>query len=59
MATRMRQLGLGRVLYASDSAPGTDANPPTDQHWNLTRRGLPLTDEELWIMANNIAPYLE
>ena len=57
MATRMRQIGLGRILYASDSSPGTDANPPTHQHWTVTRRGLPLTDEELAIVAGNIAPY--
>jgi predicted TIM-barrel fold metal-dependent hydrolase len=58
MVTRMRQIGLDHVLYASDSAPGGIGNPPTDEQWMLTRRKLPLTDAELRIIANNIAPYM-
>lgn len=58
MATRMRQIGLDRILYASDSSPGTDANPSTARHWTEARRSLPLTDEELAIIAGNLAPYL-
>lgn len=58
MVTRMRQIGLDRILYASDSSPGTTANPSTHQHWTATRRNLPLTDEELSVVASNIAPYL-
>lgn len=58
MATRMRQIGLDRILFASDAAPGTDANPSADQHWTTTRRKLPLTDEELGDIADNVAPYL-
>jgi uncharacterized protein len=57
MATRMRQIGLDRILYASDSARGTPANPSTHQHRTATRRSLPLTDEELRIVASDIAPY--
>ncbi|HYO77257.1 MAG TPA: amidohydrolase family protein [Thermoanaerobaculia bacterium] len=56
MATRMRQLGLQRVLYASDGAP---PNAATGEHWTQTRRKLPLTDEELRIVAGNVAPYMK
>lgn len=58
MATRMRQIGLDRILFGSDASPGTDANPSADQHWTTTRRKLPLTDEELRTIAGNVAPYL-
>ncbi|HVF47782.1 MAG TPA: amidohydrolase family protein [Pyrinomonadaceae bacterium] len=58
MVTRMRQIGLDRVLYASDSQPGGIGNPPTAEQWALTRRKLPLTDAQLRIIANNIAPYI-
>ena len=59
MATRMRQIGLDRILYGSDSSPGlSSGNPPTFDHWEWTRRLLPLTDEELMIVARNEAPYL-
>ncbi len=58
MATRMRQIGLDRILFASDASPGTDANPSADQHWTVARRRLPLTDDELRTIAANVAPYL-
>jgi predicted TIM-barrel fold metal-dependent hydrolase len=59
MVTRMRQIGLGHVLYASDSAPGGVGNPPTNEQWTLTRRKLPLTNVELKMIAGNIAPYIQ
>ena len=59
MVTRMRQIGLDHVLYASDSAPGGVGNPPTGEHWTLTRRKLSLTDAELRTIAENAAPYLK
>lgn len=55
MVTRMRQIGLEHVLHASDGAP---PNAPTGEHWTHTRRKLPLTDAELRIVANNVAPYM-
>lgn len=58
MVKRMRQIGLEHVLYGSDSSPGVGGNPPTAEHWTLTRRKLPLTDAELRTIAGNIAPYL-
>jgi len=58
MVTRMRQIRLDHVLYASDSSPGVGGNAPTAEHWTHTRRKLPLTDAELKTIAGNIAPYL-
>lgn len=54
---RMRQLGVGRILYGSDLSVGT-TNPPPASAWATMRRRLPLTDEELRTIANNVPPYL-
>lgn len=59
MVARMRRIGLDRILYASDSAPGYGGgNPPTGEQWAWTRRQLPLTDSELNVIALNVPPYL-
>lgn len=55
IAQRMREIGLDRILYATDG-PLTDGTPRDG--WAETRRTLPLTDEEFRILANNVAPYL-
>jgi predicted TIM-barrel fold metal-dependent hydrolase len=54
IATRIRQLGLERVLYGSDGAvPG---NTPEEA---LARfRALPLTAAELRTIESNVAPYM-
>jgi predicted TIM-barrel fold metal-dependent hydrolase len=51
MVKRMRQIGLSRLLYGTDS--------PTTQleAWETFRR-LPLTDEKFAQIAGNVAPYL-
>jgi hypothetical protein len=54
---RMRQIGVGRILYGSDLSVGT-TNPPPAAAWATMRRRLPLTDEELRTIANNVPPYL-
>lgn len=46
---RMRQIGMGRMLYGSD-APATEA-------WEAFRKNVPLTEEEFRIIAGNVAPY--
>jgi uncharacterized protein len=55
LAQRMREVGLDRILYATDG-PLTDGTPRDG--WAATRGTLPLTDAEFRILANNVAPYL-
>ena len=52
-ATRMRQIGLERILFGSDMAP-----PPAWQPWMNFRMTMPLTEGEFRTIAGNIAPYL-
>jgi predicted TIM-barrel fold metal-dependent hydrolase len=56
LASRIRQIGLRRILYGSDSAFG-DGNTPR-QEWGRFRGMVPLTDEEFKIIAENVAPYM-
>jgi len=56
VATRIRQLGLARVLYGSDTAPGTAFGPR--EAWAAFRT-LPLTEAEFRTIANNVAPYIK
>jgi predicted TIM-barrel fold metal-dependent hydrolase len=54
LATRIRQLGVERILYGSDAAvPG---NHPR-AGWAAFRR-LPLTDQEFRTIATNVPPYM-
>ncbi|HKQ52092.1 MAG TPA: amidohydrolase family protein, partial [Pyrinomonadaceae bacterium] len=50
IATRIRQIGLSRILYASDG-------PPTEA-WDAFRKKVPLTDKEFRSIAQNVAPYM-
>jgi uncharacterized protein len=54
IATRIRQLGLQRMLFGSDGTP--DLLRPRDA-WAMFRE-LPLTDAEFDVIMNNMAPYL-
>jgi Predicted metal-dependent hydrolase of the TIM-barrel fold len=56
IATRIRQIGVERVLYGSDGALPPAYTPK--KAWEAFRR-LPLTDAEFKIIANNRAPYME
>lgn len=56
IATRIRQIGLRRILYGSDAA--MLGHPSPREAWAAFRTELPLAREELEIIANNIAPYL-
>jgi predicted TIM-barrel fold metal-dependent hydrolase len=56
IARRLRQIGLRRILFGADT-PILD-RPPTLQAWATFRRRLPLTNQELEIIAANVAPYL-
>ncbi len=55
IATRIRQLGVSRVLYGSDSAVGPGRKPA--EAW-ASFRELPLSPEEFRVIATNVAPYL-
>lgn len=56
IARRLRQFGLERVLFGSDRVPGmTNEDPATA--WASFQR-LPLRQEELRSIADNVAPYL-
>ncbi|MDQ1524489.1 MAG: hypothetical protein QOE47_2413 [Pyrinomonadaceae bacterium] len=57
IARFIRQIGLKRILYGSDAAATADA-PPTSLRWARLRRKLPLTNEELKVVAGNVAPYM-
>ena len=57
LAERMRQIGLKRILFGSDT-PLPRYRPPPVQAWATFRRRIPLTDAELRTVAGNVAPYL-
>jgi predicted TIM-barrel fold metal-dependent hydrolase len=50
---RLRQIGLERILWASDHS----LDNPTGKQWLFFRALMPLTDAELKKLANNVAPY--
>ena len=54
IVARIRQLGVGRILYGSD---GTATENTPDRAWAAFRQ-LPLTDDEFRTIAGNVAPYL-
>jgi uncharacterized protein len=56
IATRIRQLGVSRVVFGSDMPIG-DTLPPRAA-WAAFRGLLPLTDDEFAIIASNVAPYM-
>jgi predicted TIM-barrel fold metal-dependent hydrolase len=56
VAKRLRQVGLRRVLFASDRVPGGSNDTPKDA-WEAFRR-LPLTEQEFRTVAENVAPYM-
>ena len=55
LATRMRQIGLERILFGSDGATG--GNAPPREAWTAFRN-LPLTEAEFRAIALNVPPYL-
>ena len=56
VATRIRQIGVERVLYGSDGALPPAYTPK--KAWEAFRR-LPLSDSEFKTIASNRAPYME
>ena len=55
IATRIRKIGVERVLYGSDAALSPLTYPKAG--WKAFRR-LPLSDAEFRSIANNVAPYM-
>jgi predicted TIM-barrel fold metal-dependent hydrolase len=55
VARRIRQVGIERILYGSDGAVGEDRRPR--RSW-ASFTGLPLTDDEIARIADNLAPYM-
>ena len=56
LATRMRQIGVQRILFGSDGATG--GNAPPREAWAAFRK-LPLTEAEFRTIALNMPPYLQ
>jgi hypothetical protein len=55
LVRRLRQAGIDRILYGSDSAAGGNLRPR--EAWAAFAR-LPLSRDELARIAGNLAPYL-
>lgn len=55
MAATMRRIGLRRIFYGTDMDVG--GNPAPREHWKAIRK-LPLTDDELRVIAENHPPYI-
>jgi predicted TIM-barrel fold metal-dependent hydrolase len=53
-AERLREVGLDRILWGSDQ----HLNNPAGKQWLFFRSLMPLTEDELRKIANNVAPYL-
>jgi predicted TIM-barrel fold metal-dependent hydrolase len=52
----MRKIGLDRILYGSDMPLAW--NPTPREWWRRTILRLPLTDDEVRNIADNMPPYL-
>ena len=55
LVKRLRQIGVTRVLYGTDSAQGSSLRPR--EAWQAFRT-LPLTQAELAQIARNMPPYV-
>jgi len=55
IASRIRQLGIDRVLFGSDAATGGNLAPR--EAW-VEFHKVPLTEAEFRTIANNVAPYM-
>lgn len=56
VAEIMRRIGLDRILYGSDMPLAW--NPPPREWWRKTILTLPLTDDEIRDIADNLPPYV-
>ncbi|HEY0140686.1 MAG TPA: amidohydrolase family protein [Thermoanaerobaculia bacterium] len=58
IATRIRQIGIKRVLYGTDGPALIGHMTPKDA-WEQFRKLVPLTEEEFNTIATNVAPYMK
>ncbi len=56
ITSRLRELGLNRILFGADTPAGSRPDPIAA--WATIRRRLTLTEPELRLIAANVAPYL-
>jgi predicted TIM-barrel fold metal-dependent hydrolase len=56
IATRIRQLGVQRMLFGSDGAERGGGIPPREA-WALFLK-LPMSNDEFRVIAGNVAPYM-
>lgn len=56
VAASLRRIGLQRIFFGTDMT-GPGGNPPPRVHWKMVRK-LPLTDDELRVIARNVPPYM-
>jgi predicted TIM-barrel fold metal-dependent hydrolase len=52
---RLRQIGMNRILFGSDGVPDF---PRASVAWADFKWRMPLTDDELRVIATNVAPYM-
>ena len=55
VAARIRQIGVGRVLFGSDTGGKGHLSPA--EAWAQFRKDVPLREDELEAIARNVAPY--
>jgi len=55
LVATLRRIGLARVFHGSDLAVSSNPSP---REWWKAMRALPLSDDELRTVANNLPPYL-
>ena len=55
IAQRIREIGVGRILYGTDGGDPTDPPPKTQVQ---ALHSLPLTPAEIRTIEGNVAPYL-
>lgn len=56
LARRIRQIGLDRIYYGSDGTAFGGAPPRV--MWRHFRKHMPFTEDELKIIASNVAPFV-
>jgi predicted TIM-barrel fold metal-dependent hydrolase len=57
LVKRIRQIGVGRILYGSDASVGSNPNLLPREAWEAFSQ-LKLSKKEIQAIASNVAPYL-